>query len=66
MKFDIFDKVNVNGDDAHPLWKYLKSKQGGLLIEYVSMLITFIILAYNVQIFVWITKTKTNLLCDGS
>lgn len=33
VKFDLFDKVNVNGDDAHPLWKYLKSKQGGLLTE---------------------------------
>lgn len=33
VKFDIFDKVDINGNDAHPLWKYLKSKQGGLLIE---------------------------------
>jgi len=24
-------KVNVNGGDAHPLWKYLKSKIGGAL-----------------------------------
>ncbi len=32
-KFDVFSKVNVNGEDAHPLWKYLKEKQGGLLIE---------------------------------
>lgn len=33
VKFDLFEKVNVNGYDAHPLWKYLKSKRGGLLIE---------------------------------
>ena len=33
-KLDIFSKVNVNGDDAHPLWKFLKEKQGGTLIEY--------------------------------
>ncbi len=32
-KFDVFSKINVNGEDAHPLWKYLKEKQGGLLIE---------------------------------
>lgn len=31
VKFDMFSKVNVNGDDAHPLWKYLKYKQGGTL-----------------------------------
>ncbi|KAF5274165.1 hypothetical protein FQR65_LT17068 [Abscondita terminalis] len=29
VKFDMFEKVNVNGDDAHPLWKYLKSKLKG-------------------------------------
>lgn len=28
---DVFKKVNVNGDQASPLWKYLKHKQGGLL-----------------------------------
>jgi len=32
VEFDVFDKINVNGDDAHPLWKYLKSKQGGGLL----------------------------------
>jgi len=31
VKFDMFEKVNVNGADAHPLWKFLKEKQGGLL-----------------------------------
>ncbi|CAH1737528.1 uncharacterized protein LOC114123314 isoform X1 [Aphis gossypii] len=36
VKFDIFDKVDVNGNDAHPLWKYLKSKQGGLLIDSIK------------------------------
>jgi len=31
VKFDMFDKVDVNGKNAHPVWTYLKSKQGGLL-----------------------------------
>lgn len=31
--FDLFEKVNVNGDDASPLWKYLKHKQGGTFGE---------------------------------
>jgi len=31
VKFDMFEKINVNGADAHPLWKFLKEKQGGLL-----------------------------------
>lgn len=34
-KFDTFSKISVNGDDAHPLWKFLKEKQGGLVFEYV-------------------------------
>lgn len=29
--FDIFDKVDVNGDNAAPVWKYLKEEQGGML-----------------------------------
>ncbi|XP_023217658.1 glutathione peroxidase-like [Centruroides sculpturatus] len=27
IQFDMFSKIDVNGDDAHPLWKYLKFKQ---------------------------------------
>jgi len=30
-KFDFSSKIDVNGDSAHPLWKYMKSKQGGTL-----------------------------------
>lgn len=33
VKFDLFAKINVNGDDAHPLWKFLKLKQSGFVIE---------------------------------
>jgi len=29
-------KINVNGDDAHPLWKYMKSKQGGILGSFIK------------------------------
>ena len=32
-KFDMFEKIDVNGKNAHPLWKYLKYKQGGTLGE---------------------------------
>jgi glutathione peroxidase len=31
VKFPMFAKVKVNGEDAHPLYKYLKAQQGGLL-----------------------------------
>jgi len=29
--YDLYSKIDVNGDDAHPLWKFLKEKQGGTL-----------------------------------
>lgn len=31
VAFDMFAKVDVNGDDADPLYKFLKKKQGGFL-----------------------------------
>jgi glutathione peroxidase len=31
VTFPMFDKVDVNGDDAHPLFRWLQSEQGGLL-----------------------------------
>jgi len=32
-QFDLFSKIKVNGDQAHPLWKYLKEKQSGFLVK---------------------------------
>ena len=31
VHFDMFSKVEVNGDNASPLYNYLKTKQGGFL-----------------------------------
>lgn len=31
VRFDMFSKIDVNGDTAIPLYKWLKSKQGGIL-----------------------------------
>jgi glutathione peroxidase len=31
VTFPMFAKIEVNGDDAHPLYQWLKSEQGGLL-----------------------------------
>ena len=30
-QFELFGKVNVNGNDAHPVFSFLKSRLGGLL-----------------------------------
>jgi glutathione peroxidase-family protein len=34
VEFDMTSKVNVNGEGAHPLWKYMKSKQGRAPIKW--------------------------------
>jgi glutathione peroxidase len=31
VSFPMFAKVDVNGDDAHPVWEWLKESKGGLL-----------------------------------
>ncbi len=31
VTFPMFGKVAVNGDDAHPLWRWLKQQKGGFL-----------------------------------
>jgi len=31
ISFPLFDKIDVNGDEAHPLFKYLKSEAPGLM-----------------------------------
>ncbi|MEJ7833560.1 MAG: glutathione peroxidase [Nocardioides sp.] len=31
VTFPLFSKIEVNGDDAHPLYKWLRSEKGGLL-----------------------------------
>jgi len=33
VKFQMFDKINVNGSNAHPLFKFLKKKLTGFLIN---------------------------------
>ncbi|KAK2582110.1 hypothetical protein KPH14_004482 [Odynerus spinipes] len=36
VKFDLFEKIDVNGDNAHPLWKYLKKEQGGTFGNFIK------------------------------
>ncbi|XP_072946312.1 juvenile hormone epoxide hydrolase-like [Epargyreus clarus] len=36
VKFDIFEKVEVNGENAHPLWKFLKTAKGGTMGDFIK------------------------------
>ncbi|XP_059473065.1 uncharacterized protein LOC132195231 isoform X2 [Neocloeon triangulifer] len=47
--FDLFEKVDVNGDSASPLWKYLKHKQGGTLGDFIKWNFTKFVIDKNGQ-----------------
>jgi len=36
VTFDMFSKINVNGNNAHPLYKFLKEKQGGTILDAIK------------------------------
>ncbi|RLV48122.1 glutathione peroxidase [Nocardioides mangrovicus] len=36
VTFPMFEKIDVNGDDAHPLYKWLRSEKSGLLGEKIK------------------------------
>ncbi len=36
VSFAMFEKVDVNGDDAHPLYQWLRGEKGGLLGEKIK------------------------------
>lgn len=33
VTFDLFEKINVNGNNAHPLWKWLKTQANGFITD---------------------------------
>lgn len=49
VNFDMFDKLNVNGNDAHLLWKFLKHKQGGTMGDFIKWNFTKFIIDKNGQ-----------------
>ncbi|KAK9872388.1 hypothetical protein WA026_017846 [Henosepilachna vigintioctopunctata] len=49
VNFDVFEKVEVNGSEASPLWKYLKYKQSGVLGDFIKWNFTKFIIDKNGQ-----------------
>jgi len=49
VKFDLFSKIEVNGDGAHPLWKYLKEKQSGFMVDAIKWNFTKFLIDKNGQ-----------------
>lgn len=50
VKFDVFEKINVNGSDSHPLWKYLKHQKGGTVGDFIKWNFTKFIVDKNGQV----------------
>jgi len=48
-KFDLFAKIDVNGNNADPLYKYLKSKQSGTLGSFIKWNFTKFLVDRNGQ-----------------
>ncbi|KAM7314591.1 glutathione peroxidase [Ixodes scapularis] len=49
VTFDMFSKISVNGDNAHPLWKYLKERQPGFLFNAIKWNFTKFLVDKNGQ-----------------
>ncbi|KAL3285579.1 hypothetical protein HHI36_000109 [Cryptolaemus montrouzieri] len=49
IKFDVFEKIQVNGSEGSPLWKYLKLKQGGVLGDFIKWNYTKFVVDKNGQ-----------------
>ncbi len=47
VSFQMFDKIDVNGDTAHPLFKYLKKELPGFLISKVKWNFTKFVIDRN-------------------
>ncbi|XP_018325228.1 probable phospholipid hydroperoxide glutathione peroxidase [Agrilus planipennis] len=47
VKFDLFEKVDVNGSNAHPLWKFIKHKKGGMIGDFIKWNFTKFIIDRN-------------------
>ena len=45
----MFDKINVNGGNTHPLFNYLKEKQGGTLGNFIKWNFTKFVIDKNGQ-----------------
>ena len=47
VSFPMFSKIDVNGSDTHPIFKYLKSELGGLLIDTIKWNFTKFVIDRN-------------------
>lgn len=59
VSFPMFDKIEVNGDNAHPLYKYLTSQKSGLLTESIKWNFTKFLIDKNGKVIKRFAPTTT-------
>jgi len=50
VTFDMAKKIEVNGKDAHPLWEFMKKKQGGTLGNFIKWNFTKFVINKNGEV----------------
>jgi glutathione peroxidase len=50
LTFPLFAKIDVNGEHAHPLYKYLKSQAGGLITDAIKWNFTKFLVGRNGEV----------------
>ncbi|XP_020280704.1 probable phospholipid hydroperoxide glutathione peroxidase [Pseudomyrmex gracilis] len=59
VTFDMFEKIDVNGDNAHPLYKWLKTQKEGLLTNDIKWNFTKFIVDKNGKVVERFAPTTT-------
>ncbi|XP_015116813.1 probable phospholipid hydroperoxide glutathione peroxidase isoform X2 [Diachasma alloeum] len=47
VKYDLFEKIDVNGENTHPLWKWLKKEQDGTFGNFIKWNFTKFVIDKN-------------------
>ncbi|OKL46891.1 glutathione peroxidase [Boudabousia liubingyangii] len=50
VQFQMFQKIDVNGADAHPLWKWLRDQKGGILGDVIKWNFTKFLIGRNGEV----------------
>lgn len=59
VTFDMFDKIEVNGENQHPLYTYLKSQKGGMFNDAIKWNFTKFLISRNGEVLKRYAPTTT-------
>lgn len=65
VKFDVFEKIEVNGSDAHLLWRHMKLEQEGALINAIKWNFTKFLISRQGLVRKRYGPTQEPLVCEG-